>query len=40
MPTALLQPVNQLVIRSTPWEGRGILLERVSLSRVAPDAEG
>ncbi len=40
LPSALLQTVmNQLVIRSTPWQGRGILLERVSLSRVAPDAD-
>ncbi len=40
LPQALLRPVmNQLVIRSTPWQGRGILLERVSVSRVAPEAE-
>jgi hypothetical protein len=40
LPAPLLTPrVHQLVIRSTPWEGRGILLEGVSVER-APGAQG
>ncbi len=35
-PELLRRVVNHLVIRSTAWQGRGILLERVALERAAP----
>ena len=37
LPAPLVSVVNQLLIRSTPWRGHGILLDRVTLQRVSVD---